>query len=417
MSNTGNLSSTPKTLRTKQRASTNWLCWLLCAAFLAAVFPAQADEEEDQYFAVLDLVQKADALSTSGQFAKALAKYQQAQVALQAFHRDHLDWNPKVVTYRTKYLTEKIEFCSQKLSAAPAPATAANEKQPADAANKPAETRSGSEIKLLEAGNEPRKVLRLHPKPGDKQVVQMTLKMGMGMKIGEMENPAVKLPGMTMTLSSNVKSVSEQGDVTTELTMTDADITDEPGVMPQVVDAMKASAAKMKGLSGTAVTSERGVNKGIQIKTPQDADPQLRQVMDQMKDSLSNLGTPLPEEAVGSGAKWEAKIPLKSQGMIIDQVTTYDLASMEGEALTTRVTISQTAAQQKIESPTMPGLKIDLTSMTGSGNGQLQLNLGQLLPTTGDITSKSDLMMGVGAGQQRQTMKMSVDVSLHIESK
>jgi hypothetical protein len=103
--------------------------------------------------------------------------------------------------------------------------------------------------------------------------------------------------------------------------------------------------------------------------------------------------------------------------MIIDQVTTYDLASMEGEALTTRVTISQTAAQQKIESPTMPGLKIDLTSMTGSGNGQLQLNLGQLLPTTGDITSKSDLMMGVGAGQQRQTMKMSVDVSLHIESK
>jgi len=135
----------------------------------------------------------------------------------------------------------------------------------------------------------------------------MTLKLGMGMKIGEMENPAMKLPGMTMTLSSTIKAISPQGDITSELVMTDADIADEPGVMPQVIDAMKASVAKMKGLSGTGVTSDRGVNKGVQINMPNGADPQMRQVMDQMKDSLSNLGTPLPEEPIGAGAKWEAK--------------------------------------------------------------------------------------------------------------
>ena len=417
MSNTGSLNSIAESLGTTLRGGAKWVSWLLCVLFLAAISSVQADEAEDQYFALHDLVQKGDALSGSGQFAKALAKYQQAQVALQAFRKEHSDWNPKILAYRTKYLAEKIEFCTQQLAATPATPPATAETKPGESAAKPVGNSSGVQIKLLEPGNEPRKVLRLHPKAGDKQVVQMTLKMGMGMKIGEMENPAMKLPGMIMTMSSTIKAVSPEGDITTEMVMSDAEVADEPGVMPQVVDAMKASVSKMKGLSGTAVTSDRGISKGVQMNMPAGADAQMRQVMDQMKDSLSNLGTPLPEEGVGPGAKWEAKTQLKSQGMIIDQVTTYELASVEGEALTTRVTISQTAAQQKIESPTMPGLKIDLTSMTGSGSGQFQVNLAQLLPTAGEITSRSDLNMGVGAGAQKQTMKMSVDVALHIETK
>jgi len=148
MINTGNPGLPPKMHGPRLAGSGKWVCWLMCFVMFAAICPVQVDEEEDQYFAVLDLVQKGDALSSGGQFAKALAKYQQAQVALQAFHRDHLDWNPKVVAYRTKYLTEKIEFCSQKLAAAPAPAPGPAESKPTDVANKPAESSSGAEIKV-----------------------------------------------------------------------------------------------------------------------------------------------------------------------------------------------------------------------------------------------------------------------------
>ena len=69
---------------------------------------------------------------------------------------------------------------------------------------------------------------------------------------------------------------------------------------------------------------------------PPGADAQTRQLMDQMKDSFSSVAAPLPEEAVGPGARWEVKMPIKSQGMTIDQTATYELVSLEGERLTTK---------------------------------------------------------------------------------
>jgi len=257
----------------------------------------------------------------------------------------------------------------------------------------------------------------LHPKAGDKQTLVMTMKMGMAMKVGAMENPPMKLPGMTLTMDATVNSVSPEGDIASELVMTDASIVDEPGVMPQVADAMKSSLGNLKGLSGKAVTSDRGVNKGTEISLPSGADPQLQQAMDQMKDSFSTAATPLPEEAVGPGAKWEVRMPLKSQGINLNQTSTYELLSLEGETLKTRVTINQTAPKQKVQNPAMPALKVDLMKMSGKGTGELSLNLSQLLPLTGAITSHTDLLMGVGAGAQQQTMTMNVDLDLHLESK
>jgi len=79
----------------------------------------------------------------------------------------------------------------------------------------------------------------------------------------------------------------------------------------------------------------------------------------------------LPEEAVGPGAKWEVKMPVHSQGMTIAQTTSYELLSLEAERLTVTNTVSQSASNQKIQSPVMPGLKVDLTKMTGTGTGNI----------------------------------------------
>ena len=130
-------------------------------------------------------------------------------------------------------------------------------------------------------------------------------------------------------------------------------------------------------MSGTGTISSRGFSKGIEFKAPPGADPQTRQIMDQMKDSFASLAAPLPEEAVGPGAKWEVRMPIKSQGMTIDQTATYELVSIEGESLTTKSTITQHAANQKIENPAMPGLKVDLTKMTGNGHRREHVRPGE----------------------------------------
>jgi hypothetical protein len=395
-------------------AGAKWIPWLACTVLLATLLPALADEDEDQYFAVLGIIQRADALDTAGQTGKALTKYQEAQGSLEKFRKTHPDWNPKVIVYRTKYLADKVALCSQKMAAAGKPA----ENKPGGTAdNQPEAAESGVKIKLLEPGGEPRQVLRLHPKAGDKQTLNMTLKMTMGMKLGEMENPPKKLPAMVMTMEVTVKDVSPQGDISSELVMTDASVADEPGVLPQVAETMKSSLGNLKGLTGTGLTSNRGVNKGTEINLPAGADPQVRQAMDQMKDSFANLSSPLPEEAIGAGAKWEVTMQLKSQGMRIDQTTTYELVSLKDDNLNTKVSINQTAPKQKVQSPAMPDMKLDLLKMSGTGTGELSVNLGQLLPASGAITSHTDLQMGVGASAQQQTMSMKMDIDLHLEAK
>jgi hypothetical protein len=276
---------------------------------------------------------------------------------------------------------------------------------------------SAPQVKLLEPGAEPRQALRLHPKPGDKQTLTLTMKMGMATKMGEMETPAVKLPGMTMIMDSTVKSVSASGDIAYEMVMTDASVADEPGVMPQVAETMKASLAGLKGLSGTGTMSNRGLNLGTDFKIPSNADPQTRQAIEQMKESVANLSSPLAEEAVGTGAKWTAKTTLKSQGLAIDQTATYQLISIEGERLNLKTTTAQSAANQKMQNPSMPGVKLDLSKMTGEGTGEVSLDLAQLLAREATFDSHADLSMNMNMGGQKQAMNMKMEMNIRLESK
>ena len=170
-------------------------------------------------------------------------------------------------------------------------------------------------------------------------------------------------------------------------------------------------------MSATSTMSSRGFSKGTEFKAPPGTDSQARLVMDQMKDSFAQVAAPLPEEAVGPGAKWEARMPIKSQGMTVDQTANCELISIEGEHLTIKRTITQHASNQKIENPAMPGVKVDLAKMDGKGSGELNLDLGKLLPSTGTTEFHSEMAMGINLGTQKQSITMKMDLNLRLEAK
>jgi hypothetical protein len=273
------------------------------------------------------------------------------------------------------------------------------------------------QIKLLEAGAEPRKTLRWHPKAGDKQKLGIATKLAMGMKVGEMENPPMKMPGMKLTMELTVKEISAEGLITYDTVISEAGVVEGPDVIPQFAATIKSAMDSIKGMSGTGMMSNRGESKGIEFKVPADAEPQARQTIDQMKEIMATLTTPLPEEAIGLGAKWEARTKVKSQGMSIDQTTTYQLVSMEGERATVKSALAQQATNQKIENPAMPGLKVDMTKMEGKGSGNIVCDFAQLLPVSGTIESHSDALMAMDLGAQKQVMNMKMDVTINLESK
>ena len=103
--------------------------------------------------------------------------------------------------------------------------------------------------------------------------------------------------------------------------------------------------------------------------------------------------------------------------MTIDQTTAYQLVSIEGERLTAKSTIIQSAANQKIQNPAMPGLKFDLVKMSGNGAGETTIDLAQLLPAKGTVDSHSELSMAMNTGAQKQTITMKMDLNLRLETK
>jgi hypothetical protein len=368
----------------------------------------RADEKEDEYLRIYDLVQAADKLNTTSKSSAALEKYKEALVALRKFKVNHPEWNVKTVSYRLNYLSQKIATLS-----APPAAPETNPSSNASNAGPPSE----STVKLLAPGAEPRKALRLHPKPGDKQTLETLVKIAMNMKMGQTENPPMKMPGMKFILELTTKDVSSDGDITYENQISDASVVEEPGVMPQMAEAMKSAMESIKGSSGTATVSSRGLDKGSQFKMDPNADPQANQAMEQMKDTLANISIPFPEEPIGPGAKWEAQRKVKSQGMMIDQTTAYELVSLEGERATLKNTITEHAANQKIENPTMPGIKVDLTKLDGTGKADLVLDLTRVLPSSGNIDSQTDMIMGMNLGPQKQDMTLKLGASITLESK
>jgi hypothetical protein len=103
--------------------------------------------------------------------------------------------------------------------------------------------------------------------------------------------------------------------------------------------------------------------------------------------------------------------------MTIDQTGTSELVSIEGERVTTKSTFTQRASNQKIESPAMPGLKMDLIKMVGTGTGESKFDLGKLLPSEGttDLHSETDMAMNMGG--QKQPISTKLDLNVRLESK
>lgn len=408
------LRSAPRTAVTPLTSFCKCVFPIIFLILLTDLVQAQVQTPEDKYLALMQMVDRADALSEKGQTNAAKAKYTDAHAALSDFRKNYPNWNTKVVTFRLNYVADRINTLSKTnapvVESKEKPEGTPVEKSAPKTTSKPAASAPGVTVKLLEPGAEPRQALRLHPKAGDKRTSTMTMKMTMGMgPAGEMKIPEMKIP-----IDITIKNVSGEGDITYDTVMGQATIADSGDPTAAM---MKDSLSKLGGESGTTTITSRGLTKSAKMNIAKDADPQTRQTMEQMQESMANVVFMLPEEAIGPGAKWQIKQNLKQQNMNLSQTTSYELVSVEGDIVKVKSNISQSAANQKIESPAMPGMKMDLNKLTGTGTGNITFNLGQIMPTQATSDMQTDISMGMNVGGQKQAMDMKVALNLTVETK
>lgn len=280
-----------------------------------------------------------------------------------------------------------------------------------------AATVSSDEIKveLIEAGQQPRRELRLAPKAGLKQVVETKINMTMSQSMSGMEMPAPDMPAMTTTAELEVKEVAPNGDITLSQKITAADIVETDDTDPMVADMMRQQMKGMIGIGGTSTLTSRGITKEAKVEGPEGADPATLAQMRGMVDTLRQAATPFPVEAVGVGAKWKVVTQVEQNGLKLDQTTTIELVGLKDDSAELKVTIEQSAKDQKIEAPGLPpGASVMVKSMKSKGDGRMIVRFDRVSPeeSESNTTNSSDIsidMEGMAMEMaQNMTLKMAI---------
>ena len=264
-------------------------------------------------------------------------------------------------------------------------------------------------VRLITAGKAPTRTLRLIAKPGFRQTVIMTMAMGMAMQsAGKDLVPKTRVPEVRMTIELDVVNVSGDGDLRCTFKITRPELAQDPKANPAVVAAMKQSILGLDGLSGFVVMTSRGFTREADFQVPATADPQLKELLNSMRQSLYQLTSPLPAEPVGKGARWETTMKLEMNGVSLGQIATYDLVELSGNSAKLDISLKQTAGNQKIQ---RNGISIDLISLASAGSGHMALDLTRLIasPATMSIKSASE-MEAMG-----QKISMQVDLTMGIK--
>jgi hypothetical protein len=357
-----------------------WVLTLTIAGLVtvAATLPPPVSDEntDEEYIRIMNLVDRADALRATGKADAAKAKDQEAYRALVIFQKTHPKWNTKTVEFRLTQIAQDIEGKPKESETSTKSKGHTNLEAPSKHASA---TMTGTTVKLLDAGAEPRKPLRLHVKAGDKQSMILNVKSS-GAEAGG-NSPPLSFPA-----DVTVQNVAPNGDITYEIVLGAVGLADESNAPPQAAQ-IKTALAPLKGLTIAATVSDRGISKKSEIKSGGLADPMMSQVIDELKEAMANLAVPLPEEAVGNNAKWEVKMGTKSGGASMTETTSYQLVSIDGDHLSTTFTMTASAPDQKVQNM---GIQMHITEGTNSGSGAVAIDLSKFVPLqiTADLNNE-----------------------------
>ena len=127
--------------------------WIALFGCLAWATPAQvhsAASPQDDYLQIYVMIQEGDKLTQGGQNSQGREKYETAIQRLEKLKNENPEWEPTIVKYRIKYLTEKLESLKSAKDSAPAskptPAPVPTAPPPTTTTEKPAPSEPKAEI-------------------------------------------------------------------------------------------------------------------------------------------------------------------------------------------------------------------------------------------------------------------------------
>jgi len=271
-------------------------------------------------------------------------------------------------------------------------------------------------VKLLDPGNEPRQVLRYRPLTGSKESMLMEMRMEVSMEIGGNKLPAPPAPQMKMIMDLEVLESNDE-QIRYKFVLSEAKVSAEDSVPDEIRKAMETQLQLMVGLKGEVSITSRGFMLEATYHPPKNAPEMVLQMLKGIEKSAGELSTPLPEEAVGLGAKWQIEQELDVTGMRMKQTVIHELEKLSEQDFTTKVSLVQSAEPQQMQVPGLPeNTKVHLDSLSGSGQGQMKVTLTRIVPQS-NVDLESTAKMTTVAVEQRQVTKVTTKMEMEISPK
>jgi hypothetical protein len=248
----------------------------------------------------------------------------------------------------------------------------------------------GSRVELVDAGAEPLSALRLPT--GEQAARRLELSVTVGLYITLPGRPAQKQPVPPMRVAMDL-AVAPKTDGAANLTIALADVT----LAPQS-ESEEAIAKKMRGvitqLRGLAWTMSYGAKGAKAVATPPKGTPtEVLQLWSTIDEALRDLLVPVPEKAIGVGARWRVFDRVRRAGVELLRRSDYTLAARDDKSLTLRASVSESAiSTAAVRDPALPdGLTVRAASGSSRGKRELTRPLGSIVVQSSESTVVSRL--------------------------
>lgn len=241
-------------------------------------------------------------------------------------------------------------------------------------------------LKLLSAGKGPKQPLRLAPKQGTRSTIEVVSK---GTKargaIGKLGRPET-LPSTSMVLDAEVTRVEPNGDVRVDVTYRKLDVRVPKGTPPERAREAQSQLQALVGAKGYTVVSNLGTTKQSGHIPPENASPQLKQQLEAYQGIQNQIMCPLPQEAVGIGARWQlttnVTAPAETGALVVNQTAIFNLVELSGTRGKLAITLRQTGKSTDGQ----------LTTST-TGKGTIEFDLAMSSPVSAQLEMRTEVQL------------------------
>lgn len=259
-------------------------------------------------------------------------------------------------------------------------------------------------LELTNPGRGRRQPLRIAVREGAEENGRIEMRMRIGISMGGRTVPPQDNPPIRMGISMRVTDVAGDGTFRYEFRCTSVTIV---GGNPQIRSALEPALAPLRNMEGWAIVDAQGRTLAADVQAP-GAGGATAQVMNQLRDTVTQLMPPFPTDPVGVGARWRTEQDIQAEFEIHQRVE-YELLSRRGNTVRLRATVTQHADPQDL--PAQGGVQPRLEGMDSTGTATYTQRLDHLVPTSeGNI--EATVRTGAGQGMPGVEMRMGVEIEV-----